>query len=205
VEAFVHRHFGGALRVQGETHRMHEHSAAVSLIASMWSERRAYADRRDMIQVGPIQFVERRADGHPKRDAVWEVTRDAEGQPYMKRRTAEDIEAIINERKRRLVGDNRGLCFASVRTAGTLQVGLGDMVRFYADDQTLVGQVIGEQGGGNWEIQTATGKYRVSRQAVFGLVSRADKNGEVDKNRLKDYFSRAYGDDDYADDLVNPR
>ncbi len=203
IEAFVNRHFDGRLRVQQGTQRLHQAEAAVELIASMWAPKREFGDRRNMIQVSPHVYCERNArTGDVQRDAVWDVARDAEGHPFLRRRTAEDIDAIVSERKQRLIKDTRGLSFASVKTAGAMQLTAGDTVRFYADDQTLVGQVLAASGGSNWRIQTATGVFTVPKAAVFECVQAGSTREASDEQKLRDYYSQAFGDPEYADELV---
>ena len=207
IEAFVHRTFDGRLRVQASTQRLHEESGAVELIAAMWSPKRSYGDRRQMVQLSPGVYADHNTrTGEVSRDSIWHVVRDADGQPHMQRQSADDIDGILAERKQRLTNDSRGLSFASLpRTAGVLQLTVGDTVRFYADDQTLVGQVVGQQGGENWRIRAATGLHTVPKAAVVDVVQKGQTREAADEQKLVDYYSKAFGDREYAEQLVNPK
>jgi hypothetical protein len=133
---------------------------------------------------------------------TWEVMGD-EDTKYLARVMKDDIGAILQERRNRMTSQFTGkVCLANARSAGINQVEQGALVRFYWNSSVLQGEVTQVQENGIKINAEDGGTFTVPREAVTEVLRWSSKTENNLKETLGDYFSDAYGFEDYGQQLA---
>lgn len=192
LERFVSATFDKRIIAHTETAQIHEADSAISVCLSLNLDTRPVTDATVMRRVATNGYFDE-ATGH-----VWQVV-DNGTQKHLIRRTDDNIAEIIQARMERK--SRKSATFAQVRQAAPM-LSEGDTVRFFDGVLPVVGKITSISDD-NVSVSANGKSFSVARESVFNVVERAPSAVSGDKSTLEDYFSRAYGNPEYARKLVN--
>lgn len=196
ISEFMIRSFKGQVIPQMATARVHKDIEAVSVIAEIYRPTRRMEDANKMVAVASTLYVD------SDMGETWEVMGD-EDTKFLARVMRDDIGAILNERRKRMTSKfSGGVCLANALSAGINQVEAGALVRFYWNGTVLQGEVTQVQEKGVKINAEDGGSFTVPREAVTEVLRWSDKTESNLKSSLSQYFSEAYGFDDYGQQIA---
>ena len=137
---------------------------------------------------------------------TWEVA-EREGRKVLVRKVKDDIIALVNARKKTMMDSYSNKTFASLVSGENITRYLsildkGDYVRVLLDEKVVEAEVISVK---DEQIKV---KYKgtmttVPRQNVLEIVGKNPAVTEKQDKEMVDYFTEAYGDEKYAENLVD--
>ncbi len=195
VTAFISREFQGLVRPIMETAKQHRAEGAVSVLVHRTVPTRKVEDRRGMLAISNTHFLDQQLGD------TWEVKSQADGTKYLARLSTDDISGIVAERRRRMAVQASTMTFANTLSAGVPNISTGDQVRFYDSGQLLEGKVTAI--GNDVRITASTGNYTVAPEAVVEIIQASPETRENIKGYLNEYFTDAYGFEQYAGELTD--
>jgi hypothetical protein len=199
VTAFVLRTFEGALVPQMETAEQHGDAACVTLVVSKHMTKRPIEDIEKLTPiVADVMYIDQ------KLNDTWRVESLEDGTKYLMRQDEEDITAIVEERRRRMSAGIAQASYVNKLTASGGNIGVGDIIEFYAEGQTHKGMVVSVPGD-RVKVRTQAGVSDISSEAVLRLLEKSKITQSATDEELRQYFRDAYGFEDYAEDLVEPK
>lgn len=135
---------------------------------------------------------------------VWEV-QQRNGKKVLVRKVKDDIMAIVQARRSAMMEDNNHKTFASIAKGSLMSylgmIEKGDRVRVMVDSKVVDAEVLAASEG-QIKVKHASGTETVAREAVIEVVSKNPQTAEKEKKGTEDYFSKAYGNPEYAKQLV---
>jgi hypothetical protein len=196
LSEYMVKSFAGQVVPQMATAKVHADIEAVSLVAEIYRPTRRLEDSGSMTAIASTQYVD------SDMGETWEVMGDEETK-YLARVMKDDIGAILQERRNRMTSQYSGkVCLANALSAGINQVEQGALVRFYWNSSVLQGEVTQVQEQGIKINAEDGGTFTVPREAVTEVLRWSSKTENNLKETLGDYFSDAYGFDDYGQQLA---
>jgi hypothetical protein len=128
------------------------------------------------------------------------------GKKVLVRKVKDDIMAIVSARRNAMMDSSSTKTFASVATGNSLDRYLaildkGDVVKALIDDKVVECEVTAAAEG---EVKVRCGgkMLSISRGEVLEIVRKASSVEKAREGALQDYYSKAYGDPNYAKSLV---
>ena len=192
VERFVEATFHGKIHAQSATAQLHPADNAVSVCLTMHADTRPVFDATVMKRVAGNGYFDT-STGY-----IWQV-RDDGNKKFLVRQSDENIADLVEAKMSR--NTRKDANFAKVRQAAPMLT-KGDRVRFFDGTLPMNGEV--KSLSPDTATISANGKsYTVARDAVFNVVQRADSFVSTDKKDLNDYFARAFGNKEFADQMTN--
>jgi hypothetical protein len=196
VVAFVTRCFDGQLQPLMQTAKQYKAEGAVSLIVRRTVPTRKIEDSKGMVALANTHFLDQALGD------TWEVKAHEDGTEYLARVSHDDITAIVSERRRRMSVQASAVTFGNTLSSGVPNISPGDEVRFYEGGRLLDGRItrVGEM---DVSISAGGTSYTVAHEAVAEILQASPQTEEKVKSYLNDYFSEAYGFENYADQLTD--
>lgn len=185
VQAAVVRDFEGRLTpVMASAKVVPE--VGVKIIAEMVLPTRPMRDSSRMVAVASTMFIDQ------EMGETWSVVEGGDGHKFLQRKTKDDIDDILKERRSRMAVASKTVSFGNTLSAGIYQLAAGDEVRFYADSALHEGSVTKVDQSGV-AIKTASGNYQVAPEAVVELLKISTETEEMNKQRLLEFYTKVYG------------
>lgn len=188
------------------TFRADKQSGVFSIAISAVTETRRYDDYKEMnVVVGNLYYVD--AD----MGDLWEVTTSAEGQKYLVRKSNTDLTKVFNDRLSRIQAQSGNVnlniyqnrASASLLTPNINKLGVGDLISFFYNGAIAKGEIV------NIANETITvkpegtnGPIDINVHAVVNLIQHNTSYEQNTDEYLKEYYTVAYGDPDYAKKVV---
>jgi len=187
LENFVLGQFNGAVQMEHASLRFFPDERCASVVVSWTSPTRRIEDAKKMARVAPDRYLEQGTK------QIWEVRKAEDGTPYLVRKTEEDLDSLLTERKKKAVkGSHRvAASFSTLRHAGYLVVDEGDQVRFHYKGLTKVGTV-DRFDGDNVVIKCGEETCKVAAPAVVEVVQKDPKTIQDYKSKTREYFSKIF-------------
>jgi hypothetical protein len=196
ISEFIVKSFSGQVVPQMATAKVHADIEAVSIVAEIYRPTRRMEDSSSMVTLASTLYVD------SDMGETWEVMGD-ENTKYLARVMKDDIGAILQERRNRMTSKFSGkVCLANALSAGINQVESGALVRFYWNGSVLQGEVTQVQEGGIKINAQDGGSFTVPREAVTEVLRFSDKMESNLKETLSEYFTDAYGFEDYGQQIA---
>lgn len=192
LEQFFNHTFGNKVVAQTSSATSHPENAAISILATLNSPTRPLADINDMIRVSSNSYMDENTQH------IWQVV-DTGQVKYLSRQSNENIADIVEARKARTHKDAR---FSGIKTAAPLAMS-GDQVKFMSPQNVILMGEITSISEAKATISANGSSYTVDRQAIIQVVDRSSKSVQSSQNVLEDYFTKAYGDADFAKQLTD--
>lgn len=223
VVAYVNRHFEGRVAAHPDSIVAYEtpstRPGAVGVVVfkpeHRISARVLTTDSESYVGIDNTNPLRANRVMHTISAEVWNVQRDETGEAItIVRQEGEDVNAILQARQRRQQSVNTvsaGINFnmINVEASGSL-VEVGDTVTYFCDGQVKTGCVqecMINAGETFCRILSENGEVdTVQRGFIQTVVSRNPVSEEMEREDMEDYYSRAYGNREYADRLTaSPR
>lgn len=196
ISEFMVRNFDGRIIPQMPTARVHKDIEAVSVIAEIYRPTRRLTDSQSMTVIASTLYVD------SDMGETWEVMGNGTDK-FLARVMKDDIGSIMAERRNRMTSKFTGkVCLANALSAGVNQVEDGALVRFYWNGRVLQGEVSQVQEHGVRINAEDGGSFTVPREAVTEVLRWSDKTEADLKESLSQYFSDAFGFEDYGQQLA---
>jgi hypothetical protein len=196
ISEFMVKAFQGQVVPQMATAKVHADIEAVSVVAEIYRPTRRLEENNTMVAVASTLYVD------SDMGETWEVMGDEETK-YLARVMKDDIGAILQERRNRMTSQFSGkVCLANALSAGINQVEAGALVRFYWNGSVMQGEVTQVQEAGVKINSEDGGTFTVAREAVVEILRFSDKMESNLKETLGDYFEKAYGFEDYGQQIA---
>lgn len=196
ISEFMVKAFKGQIVPQMATAKVHADIEAVSVVAEIYRPTRRLEENSTMVAVASTLYVD------SDMGETWEVMGDEETK-YLARVMKDDIGAILQERRNRMTSQFAGkVCLANALSAGINQVEAGALVRFYWNGSVMQGEVTQVQEAGVKINAEDGGTFTVAREAVVEILRFSDKMESNLKETLSDYFTDAYGFEDYGQQIA---
>lgn len=200
ISDFVVRGFGGKIVPHMGTCRLHAHANAVTMQVTAAQICRPAEDKKRMAHVGGNRYLE------ASTKEVWEIE-DNEGTPALYRVAEEDLNSILHAKYRTSTRTASTIAMLnSLRGDGAAMAMPGANVLFFSQngDET-VGKVMGAPDEHGWVPVVVTGEESVTkihRDQIVEVVTSPELDVNT-KAMLKEYYAKAFGDSEYAQQLVS--
>lgn len=194
ISRFVHDEFGGRVVAQMSSAKILNDDSAVYLVLSANAPTRPYSDINDMVMIASSMYSE------PGTNHIWAVV-DSGTNKYLMRQVGENIGDIVAARKQ-MVSRHQPRFATTKSVTAALMVESGDTVKFMSPQNAILHGVVSSTSGDKVVVSANGSSYTVSKDAVLQIVDRPSSVVNKEKNVLKDYFSKAFGDPSYAELLT---
>lgn len=133
--------------------------------------------------------------------AIWEVRAAEDGTKYLVRKSDDNLDEILEER-RRYTNASRSARFAKLHTAGYATAQVGDTVEFYSGTKLLQGKILSLGKDNSAQISAGGTSFKVSRHAITRVVQHAESYLAERKRMQLDFYQKFLGPE-LADKIVN--
>lgn len=196
IRDFIVAEFKGQLVPKMDTTRTHD-SATREALASVVIEVRA--PTRPVQDAEHMKIITSNLYLDSDLQESWAVESNDEGTPYLKRMTDVNIAAILEDRKARMATTSNLAKFENVLGAGNPTI--GSIVTFYDNGSYRNGTVVGID---NNSCRVVMDGDELNRRSIpYSSITEitAEEDGGTQK-KLQDYYTKAFGDSEYARKLV---
>lgn len=136
---------------------------------------------------------------------TWEVT-EREGRKVLVRKVKDDVMALVAARKKSMMDSYSNRTFASLVQGDNITrflnvIDKGDFVRVLVDDKVVDGEVVSINAE-EVKVKYSSGSATVPRHNVLEVTGKSPALLEKQEEKMTDYFTKAYGDEKYAQKLV---
>ncbi len=197
VDAWTTSALSGHMRMTLETLRHYPDVHVVTAVVCRNQRMRPFEDSKGMIATAKTKFMD-------DERVIWEVQSSKSGERYLSRATKDDLDEILRERqaRERTASVHHRLRLDDLVTAGINSLEPGDKVRFSYEGILQQGEV-SKVGKDNVTIKANGSSVTVDRLAVVDVYEKSPKAQAEQEKYLVDFFTRAYGDEDFAKKLVD--
>jgi hypothetical protein len=201
MSEFFIRHYNAKITPYISTARVYESEKVVTVVASILNVSRDFSDIK---KCGMATIIQGSSYLDVPLQEIWEVqTRN--GQKVIVRKVKDDVMAIVQARRNAMVGTPKKT-FAGLAQGSSLLKYLailekGDHVKAYIDEKVVDAEVL-MVSDNEVKLKHAGGVASLPRQSVIEIVSRAKEKDASEQKMVQDYFTQAYGDPEYARQLV---
>lgn len=195
VTAFVARAFQGALLPIMSTAKQFKAEGAVTVMVQRTVPTRKIEDRAGMLAIANTMFLDQTMGD------TWEVKGQPDGTKYLSRVSKDAITDIVAERRSRMSVNASTVTFGNTLSAGVPNLNHGDQVRFYSDGRLHEGKV--KSVGAEVVISSEAGSHTVAPEAVVEILQVSPETTKNVQSYLQEYFSEAYGFEDYSEQLTD--
>jgi hypothetical protein len=176
---------------------------SVSIVAKLNVATRPIEDSQDKAKMTPViagmMYLDNQLQDH------WEVKED-NGKKLLAKTSKENIEQIISARRNRMfVTETPGVSLSAVAMVKDL-LAPGAKVAAYLGGTELVPFEISAAVKGGFKGKLSDGKeIIVGKEQVMDVMQQAADAAPNEDAKLVDYFTKAYGDKKYAQELVKTK
>lgn len=193
VEDFVIKSFSGKVIPLPRSAARHPDVNGFSLQVQAFVPRRPIADAEKMTRVTGSMYTD-------AENVFWEVSTGEDGTTFLARKQEASLVDLLNMKKASASHKNASFDRTKVSAAVVYP---GDVVKGYTNDgQLYVGSVISLQGE---EMRVQPRQGNEIKASLLRVISVEQRTAELDnamKSKLVEYYTKAYGDADYARKLV---
>lgn len=201
ITDFFVRQYNGKIMPDLTTAKVIPSESVIVVVASMINYNRPIADSSKMKQViaGYSYFDE-------KLQESWDV-KEINGQKVLSRKIRDDIGSIVEARRKVMMNKSTKKTFASLKaTASNIRevtlVDAGDLVTAYHNGRQYENCEVTKVNASDVELRYGDKSFRVDRSALLDVTAKSESVAVQDEQKLIDYFSKAYGNEEYARKLV---
>ena len=192
VASWVIGSHDGRLVPHIDTLRYHPRLNAFSIMVSSLTLTRPVKDMRNMTPIiAGVKYLDQETATN------WVVTNN-DGQKILKQDVDMDINAILANSKAKTTS---GLRLSMVEKGVVMQASMGDRVTFFHNGKTRTGVItgVGETG---YRMATSKGACTAAVDSIVDILEAGAESENMTKQELVDFFTRCYGDEDFAKQLV---
>jgi len=192
VQAFVVQRFKGKVEPVSRSAARHPDVNGFSLVVKSFTPRRPIGDADGMTRVTGSIYTD-------KENVFWDVDTDENGTTFLARRQEATLMDILNEH--RAPSSLKNASFAKTQISAAV-VYAGDTVKGYANGRLYVGTVTDVRGT---DIIVQPKQGEALKASLTEIISVEERTAELDnatKQKLYEYYTQAYGSEEYARKLV---
>lgn len=198
IERFVWGNFDQKVTPVMETARIHTKRACIELVVEAMRSTQAFDTSKKM---APVIAGKKYVDSQ---NTVWEVRSSEDGTKYLVRKSDENIDEILNDRRKFV---NAGATLPSFRgiskDAGYVNAQEGDTVEFYQGTQPLVGKVTSIGKDNTVKVSVGASSMTIPRQSILRVIEHSPSYKKQKMQGLYDYFEKFLGPE-LAKKLTDP-
>jgi hypothetical protein len=195
LHKFIIKNFDAKLVPQMRSARVYDNQGAITMVMEIYRPTRKESDTGAMIRLADTMFQD-------DMGTVWEAKSHDDGTRYLARIQSDNIDELLAERKNRMQIKSAGVTFSRLRTAGRTSLNVGDRIKLYYEGRIKEGVVKALQG----EMVTCEcpdlGQLDINKDAVIEVTQKSPAAEAKEDEYLKQYYTKAYGFPDYAEQLV---
>lgn len=199
VEGFIWTTFGGKMAPKMGTARIHGKEKCIEMLVEALRDTLpmdAAVQRKMAVLIPGKTYVD-------KDRTTWEVRQAEDGTPYLVRKSEEDIDSILMERRKHAAASASLPKFRKLaKTAGYATAQPGDTVEFYHGTDRLQGQLKTVSKDNKATVSAGGTTFTIDRQAITRVVQHSEAYLNERKNRMNEYYRNVLGPE-LADKLLN--
>jgi len=197
MDEWVGASFNGNMRLILESLRIYPDVNVITAVACRHQRLRPIEDADKMLRTSSTKFMD-------DEKVIWEVLSNRDGGRYLSRASKDDLEEILRERqsRERTASVHHRIRLSELITAGIHNLEPGDKVRFSYEGILQQGEV-SKVGNDNVTIKGTGKPVTIDILAVVDVYEKSPKSKAEQEKFYKDFFTKAYGDKSFADQLVN--
>lgn len=207
VRAFVEKGLGTGVFPLAETIKNHQEINAVSLIITKNRERKDISERQRMASVGGDRYIE------ASTNHTWELENSPNG-PALFRTGGTDLHTLLRSKKAQDLSHKRVSLRSVMASEGSPVALQGTQVQYVekVTGEIYVGKVTAQadQAGKMMVLRTgATEAEEIASLQVLKVIAMDEEmmhykegSGDAYKDKLEAYYTKAFGDAEYARKLV---
>ena len=136
---------------------------------------------------------------------TWEIS-EREGRKVLVRKVKDDVMALVAARKKSMMDSYSNTSFASLVQGDNITrflnvIDKGDFVRVLVEDKVVDAEVMAATDA-EVKVKYSGGMVSVPRQNVLEVTGKSPALLEKQEKEMTEYFSKAYGDEKFAEELV---
>jgi len=193
LENFIEYTFGGKVHAQTASAELHKAEGAISCICTLNTATRPLTDSSALRRIAGDTFSDDNTGN------IWRVVDDG-GQKYLMRQTTDNITDIVEARQ--IHRSRHEASFNTIRTAAPIPT-VGDQVKFMSPDNILLFGEVTKLSDDSAVVKANGQSIKIDRQAIIQITDRSKSEVADQKNQLQDYFAKAYGSQEFAEELTS--
>lgn len=193
IEDFIEYTFNGRVHAQTASARLHKAESAISFICTLHSSTRPLTDSSTLRRIAGDTFSDDNTGN------IWRVVDDGE-QKYLMRQTTDNIADIVEARK--VHRSRHEASFGNIKTAAPIPV-VGDQVKFMSPDNVLLFGEVTKLSDDSAVVKANGQSIKIDRQAIVQITDRGKAEVTDQKNKLQDYWAKALGSQEFAEELTS--
>jgi hypothetical protein len=188
LENFVLGQFNGMVKMEHASLRFYPDERCAAVVVAWMAPTRRIEDAKKMARVAPDRYLEQGSK------QIWEVRKAEDGTPFLVRKTDEDLDTLLSQRRQKAGATHKGVTasFATLKNAGYLAVDEGDTVRFQHKGLTKMGRVQRFDSDDNVFIKSGEEMCKVAAPAITEVVQKDPKTIQDYKAKSRAYFSKIF-------------
>jgi len=206
LDEWVTSSFNGQILLDIESTRLHSEDNAIVAMVHKNEIKRPIEHTASMLVVSGSRYMD-------NDQVIWEVRSNDSGDRYLVRIAKDDIEAILRERQvdERTASIHHRVRLSDIHTAGISDLEVGDRIAYMGKGGILQrgevthvsDEMIHVRAPGNSTVATSSGPGdKVKKEKVIYVYEKSPKSKKSQERFLVDFFTKAYGDADFARKLV---
>jgi len=199
LDEWVTASTNGRLVMELESPRHYADYNAIVAMVRMNELKRPVRHTASMMKGAANQYMD-------KDRSIWEVQQDSSGERFLVRVADDDMEEILRERQRyeRTASVHKRLRLDDLREAASeMPLDVGDRISYMHRGILQRGEVTHVGDDGLVHVRKAAKDVlKIPRENVVDIFEKSPKAQKDRKQFLIDFFTQAYGDADFAKELV---
>jgi len=202
ITDFFIRKFNAKITPLVSTARVYKDHGVVTVVASLLNITRNIEDAKGMKTViADCSYLDANLQ------EMWEVT-ERNGKKVLARKLKDDIMSLVQARKNLMQDSSNGpkKTFAQVALGSNILKYLmlmekGDTVNVLHEGKIYEDAMVQAVSDGDVKVDLKGKSITVPRPAILEVTSKAKQNAAKEQKKVEDYFTKAYGDPEYAKQL----
>lgn len=197
IDQWIIKTTNAQMRIVPESVRLHPEEALIVAEVVKIPQKRPLEHKASMIAVTAGTFMD-------EKEALWEIRKSQDGNKYLARIEREDIDALLKEREKQTKAASVAARpkLAHLREAGIVDVSIGDHVVFLKNGKTYHGKVKSINGD-KVKIALSDKEEEAMKADILDVRETTEEFKKSQREKLIDFFARAYGDKAFATELVD--
>jgi hypothetical protein len=200
IAEFFVRKYNAKITPFLSTAKVYKGQKVITVVAQVLSITRDIADVKKMCPV-----IEGAVYLDVPLQETWEIAQK-EGKKVLVRKVKDDVMALVAARKKTMMDSYSNTTFASLVKGDSITrflnvIDKGDFVRVLVEDKVVDAEVMNVNEA-EVKVKYSGGQVSVPRHNVLEVTAKSPSMIEKQEKEMTDYFAKAYGDEEYAEDLV---
>jgi hypothetical protein len=198
VRQYCLKEFGGKALPNLATAVVYPDKAAIAVVVEAHVPTRKFSERTTMATiVAGTRYID------TTMNETWDV-KEKNGTKFLAKVCDENLDQIIGARRARMAVKASTITLtACCNSAGLNMLDVGDLVKVMIDSRVMSGAEVEAMNGNLVTVVTREGEtHEIPREAVLQVQQLSPAKQAAKARSEQEYFSRAYGDPEFAEQLV---